>query len=295
MKKTYQTNIILFFLITILTLYIVNSKVITTGILEYTNLFITKLFPTSFLLFTFSSLLINYNLIEILTKITKKNSSSFYITVMSMISGFPSGPKYITDLYNKKYISKEISNYLLTYTHFPNPIFILGPVSILIQSKLLSIYILVSILISNFITAAIFHKKDTSTSLPTSPQLSFSKALNQSIQSAIKTILLVYGTSTFFYLISLLLTTMHTYSPLTYILINGFFDLTNGIFSTSILTNKILSSYLILLFISLGSISIHIQTKSILADTSLSYKYFILGRIISTIFSLIIFTILLMF
>ena len=48
-----------------------------------------------------------------------------------MLTGFPSGSKYITDFYNKKYIDRNTANYLLTFTHFSNPLFILGTVSII--------------------------------------------------------------------------------------------------------------------------------------------------------------------
>ena len=290
MKKSYQSNLILIFLITILTLYIVNSNIITVGILNYTELFITKLFPTSFLLFTFSSLLINYQLIETITNITKKNSATLYITIMSMISGFPSGPKYTKELYDKTYISKETANYLLTYTHFPNPHFILGPVSTLLNITLAT-KLLLSIIISNFITAIFFHKKTPEIALPKNKSLPFSKILNNAIISSLKTLILIYGTSLFFYLISLIINNYISLSPLPYVITNAIFDLTRGIFSTSIISSEILKSILILIFISFGSLSIHIQIKSILSDT-LNYKYFLLGRLISTIIGIITFLIL---
>ena len=46
-----------------------------------------------------------------------------------MLTGFPSGPKYVKDLLDKKLISKDYANYLIMFTHFPNPLFILGSVS----------------------------------------------------------------------------------------------------------------------------------------------------------------------
>ena len=205
-------------------------------------------------------------------------------------SGFPSGPKYTKELYEKNYISKQTANYLLTYTHFPNPLFILGPVSTLISTKL-SIKLLLSIIISNFIIAITFHKKTPKISLPQNKCLSFSKALNEAITSSLKTILIIYGTSLFFYLISLIITNYISLPPIPYITINAIFDLTKGIFSTSILQSTIQKALLILTFISFGSLSIHIQIKSILSDT-LNYKYFLLGRIISAIIALTIFLIL---
>ncbi len=294
MKKNYQTTIILFFLLTILTLCLINSTLITNGILDYTNLFLTKLFPTSFLLLTLSSLLINYKLIESISYITKKNSSSLYIVLMSLFCGFPSGPKYISDLYSKNYLSKDVATSLLTFTHFPNFLFILGPVAAILSSKHLPHFIIIAIIASNILTFLIFYKKSTSTTLPKTPELPFSKALSQAITSSMKVQLLIYGTSLFFYLITLLITNSIKTTPLVFVLINGIFDLTKGIFSTTILTNDILSAYLILLFISFGSISIHIQIKSILSDANLPYKPFILGRVVSTTFALIIFSFLLL-
>ena len=293
MIKKYQSNLILIFLITILTLYIVNSNLITTGILDYTKLFFTKLFPTSFIIFTISSLLINYQLIEFLSKTIKSNCSIIYITIMSMVSGFPSGAKYTKELYEKNYISKEDGNYLLTYTHFPNPIFILGPVNKIIKDKRITLILFASILLSNLIVSLIFKHKTNETKLPKYNQENFSKALNNAIFSSLKTIILVYGTSLFFYLISLILTHYFKLFPILYCLINGFFDLTKGIFSTTIISSTTIKSLLILLFISFGSISIHIQIKSILSDTLLNYKNFIIGRFISTILSLIIYIVLL--
>ena len=294
MKKTYQTNLILVFLLTILTLYLVNSNLITTNILDYTKLFFTKLFPTSFLLLTITSLLINYKLIETISTIVKKNSTSIYIIIMSLFCGFPSGPKYIADLYSKNYLSKKSAISLLTFTHFPNPLFVLGPVATLLYSKKLAFFILLSIIIANFITFLIFHKRYTSTAIPQTPELPFSKALSQAIISSLKTQTLIYGTSLFFFLISLLITTYLTPPPLIFVLINGFFDLTKGIFSTPTLLNTFIAAYLILLFITFGSISIHIQIKSILMDANLTYKPFLIGRIISTVLALIIFSLLLL-
>lgn len=290
MKKSYQSSLILIILITILTLYIINSSLITEGILDYTKLFITKLFPTSFLLFTFSSLLINYQLIDTIAKITKKNSSTLYITIMSLISGFPSGPKYTVELFNKNYINQKTANYLLTYTHFPNPLFILGPVNVLIGNTKTTIKLLFSLLISNFLIALFLYKKSPQTLLPKNEQTSFPKALNEAIISTTKTLILIYGTSLFFYLISLLIIHYIPLTPITYILINGIFDLTKGIFSTSIISSTLIKAILIITFISFGSISIHIQIKSILSDTSLNYKNFLLGRIFSTLISLFIFS-----
>ncbi len=294
MKKNYQSNLILIFLLTILTLYLVNADLIVTNIIDYTILFFTKLFPTSFLIYTFSSLLLNYRLVDVLSKITKSGPTS-YVTALSLISGFPSGPKYTADLYNKGYLNEEQANSLLTYTHFPNPLFILGPISTLLGSKSQALKILIIILISNFLVFLIFKTTSKSERVPVTTPKSFSKILGESITNAIKMQILIYGTSLFFYLIALQIIYYLKPSPLYYTLINGIFDLTKGIFATSSISNITTQCLFIIFFLSFGSISIHLQIKSILANTSLNYNNFLIGRTISTLLAITIFLLTLAF
>ena len=286
MKKTSKTIFILVNLIIILILYLINSEYIIKCYLDYTKLFYTKIFPVSFIFFTISSLLIEYKVLDIIPI----NINSIYIYLLSFISGFPSGSKYTKELLDNNSITKEEAKNLLLFSHFPNPLFILGSVNILINNKSICFKILISIIISNFIILLFtkkYKKKHNDISYPNN----FSNILKTSIYKSIKTIILIYGTSIFFYLISSIITKHISFSPFSYILISGIFDLTKGVFSTTIINNTIIRALFILLFTTFGSISIHMQVKSILEDTSL-YKSFIKGRIIGTILAFIIFLLL---
>ncbi|MBR5369821.1 MAG: hypothetical protein IK137_00795 [Bacilli bacterium] len=286
MKKIYKTILILVSLIILLILYLINSEYIIKSFLEYSKLFYTKLFPVSLIFFIFSTLLIEYKILDIIPI----NINSIYIYLLSLISGFPSGSKYIRELLDNNYISHEEASSLILFSHFPNPLFILGSINLIINNKTICFKILLSIILSNFIILLFtkkYKKKHHNTLYPNN----FSKILKKSIYTSIKTILLIYGTSIFFYLISSIITKYISFNPYLYILISGIFDLTKGVFSTSIINNTIIKSLFILIFISFGSISIHIQVKSILEDTLL-YKSFIKGRIIGTILTIIIFLLL---
>ena len=269
-------------LIILLILYLINSEYIIKCFLDYSKLFYTKIFPTSFIFFTLSSLLIEYKILDIIPI----NINNIYIFILSLISGFPSGSKYTKELLDNNYISIEEAKNLLLFSHFPNPLFILGPVS-LILNKSICLKLLISIILSNFIILLFTKKYSKKHNTITYPN-NFSKVLKNSIYKSIKTIISIYGTSIFFYLISTIITKYISFNPYFYILVSGIFDLTKGIFSTTIINNIFIRSLLILIFISFGSISIHIQIKSILEDTLL-YKSFLRGRIISTILSLIIY------
>ena len=272
MKKTYKTIILLVSLITLLVTFFINSKYIIKCFLEYNELFYTKLFPVSFIFFTFSTLLIEYKALDIIPI----NINSIYIYLLSLISGFPSGAKYTKELLENNNI----------FSHFPNPLFILGSISTILNRNI-CIKILFSIILSNFIILLFTKKYKKEKKRITYPK-NFSYILKKSIYQSIKTIILIYGTSIFFYLISSIITKYFSFNPYFYVFISGIFDLTKGVFSTTIINNSIIRSLFILLFVSFGSISIHMQVKSILEDTSL-YKSFIKGRIIGTILASLIF------
>lgn len=284
MKKNKKSNIILITLICLMILYIINSTLITKNILIYTKLFLEKLFPASFLFFTFSSLLIDYNIIEKISNTLRINGANFYVIAMSLISGFPSGSKYTKDLLEKNLITEKNANYLIKFTHFPNPVFILGPVSLLFPNKTYALKILICIITANFIIALINHPKEKNTLLIKRKETtSFAKALPKAILSSCKTLIIIYGTSIFFYLI---ITMINHYINLPlpeYVLINGIFDLTNGTFLTSLIANNTLRSMYIIFFFCFGGLSVHMQTKSIIADTKIKYKNFLIGRIAQTI------------
>ncbi len=289
MKKTYQRIIIITFLLTLLILYTINSTLVIKSILDYTNLFITKLFPTNFVFFMLSTILIDQGLIELINNKLKLNGSIFYVTIMSILSGIPSGSKYTKDLLEKDLISTKTANYLLAFTHFPNPMFVLNTVTILLN-KTIALKILISLIISNLIIALIFKpsKKEVFTINNYSPK-DFSQSLSKAILDSLRIILIIYGTSIFFYLITVIINKYLTLNVLTHVILNGIFDLTKGLFSIALLSNKLLKTLLIIIFFSFGSFSIHLQTKSIISNTSLKYKYFILGRLLQTILAITLF------
>ena len=289
MKRNYKTIIIISLLV-LLIIYILNSNMIATSIINYTNLFITKLFPSSFIIFIFSSLLIDYGIIQLLSS-TKINGNIIYVSLMSLISGFPSGVKYTKELLDKNLISPKTANYLITYTHFPNPIFLLGPISSIL-TKSLALKLLMIIIISNTIIAIIFKPKKETFTLPKTSNTSFATSLKKATYASLKTLTIVYSSSLFFYLISIIITKYISLDPLNYVILNGLFDLTQGIFSSPIISNITTRAIVILFFLSFGRISIHIQTKSIIADTSINYNKYLLGRVLETIIALSLFIIL---
>ena len=99
-------------------------------------------------------------------------------------------------------------------------------------------------------------------------------------------------TSVFFYLITVIINKYLTLTVFSHVILNGVFDLTKGLFSTILISNELLRSLHIIIFFAFGSLSIHIQIKSIISNTSLKYKKFILGRILQIMISIPLFLLL---
>ena len=287
MIKKYKRVLIIFSILLLLIISIINSNYLIYQVLDYTKLFITKLFPAAFFFFMLSSLLIDYGFVEFISKLLHINGAIFYVVLMSMISGFPSGSKYIRELFDKKIISLDVANYLIFFTHFPNPLFVLGTVNLIVRDSKLSLFILISLIVSNLIIGLILHPRKKNSMIFNEPSTfyHFSYYLTNAIFSSLKTILLIYGTSIFFFLISSFIVKYFNFSIFGNILVNGFFDLTKGVVSTNVISNTIVKCLLIISFISFGGISIHMQVKSIIENSNISYKNFFMGRIFQMIIS----------
>lgn len=297
MLKKLKSCIILVILLLSLIYTLTNTQTITNEILTSLNIFITKLFPNLFFFFLLGDLLVNYKFVTILKKIFEPllkfifhiGGNSSFVIIMSIFSGFPSGSKYICSLVEKKCINENTANYLLTFTHFSNPVFILGTIAQILNRRMAT-RILIAHYLANFIVALIIRPKK----IETEPQLNlnttdFTTCLSNSIKNTTKILLFILGNSIFFNCISSIITTNINNNIITTI-INGFFDITKGIISTNTINCTIVfKSILITTFLSFGGINVHLQVKNIIKEKrKLKYKNFLLGRISQTALSLII-------
>lgn len=300
MKKKYQE---LFAVLIILFLYLgifINPSLIIESGISSINIFKTKLFPSIFPFFVLASLLLE---LGIATKISNKlnpifkrlfhvEGNSSFIILVSIISGFPSGSKYVVESYKSKTIDKTTANYLLTFTHFANPLFILGTCGLILNSLSLAYKILIIQIISNLILGIILRPKEiiSSKKINNYQNKSFLEALPKAINDAIKLLLFMLGSITFFMFFSKLLTTSLSLNSFFETIITGILDMTSGIsLVTSIDTTNYIRGLLVLTFITFGSFSVHLQVLNNIKEEDLEYKYFFFGRIIETSIALLLY------
>lgn len=279
-------------------------KVMINSSINALLIFREKLFPSIFPFFVLSFLFINMGYPLILNKyfknITRKifhlSENTTFILLMSIISGFPSGAKYIVKDYNNNYITKEEGNQLLLFTHFANPLFVLGTCGILLNSKRLAYKILICQLFANIILGILVRPKEITISpkkeVVSTTTSSLISILPDAINEAMEVLIFMLGSITIFQFFTncFLLFTNETVFFKT--IFTGIMDLTSGINLVPTLSISIeLKALLMLIFITFGSLSVHLQVINAIKNTNLSYTNFFIGRILESIIAVILFTI----
>lgn len=318
MKKIFSSIFIMCALIFVVFEILSSSQTIFDSVSFSFGVWKNNIFPSLFPFFVLSSLLINYGFIElvgelfkpIMNKCFKLKGVSAFVFIMSLVSGFPSNAKYVRELYLGGHINEFEGTKLLTFTHFSNPLFILGTISILfLNNKEIGLLILMCHYLGNIIIGFIFRNyhisevEDGSVSLKRailnmhnkriSNKKSFGSVLSEALVNGIDTLLLIFGVVTVFLVITTIIDNNINLSSYYQSILNGIFEMTQGLKYVSILDIPLkIKGTLSVMFISFGGVSVHMQLISILSDTKIKYFPFLVARIIHAFISSFLFFIL---
>lgn len=284
-NKLIQVMIFVIFLSLILAPSLIKEEIIAA-----LKVFFTILFPSIFPFFLVSDLLIRYNFCNTLNKYFSKinnflfhtSNASNFVIIMSIFSGFPSGAKYIKTLLDNKMLNLNQANYLITFTHFANPLFVLAMSSSIFKNSTFGYLILLCHILANLVIAVLIRPKEKEKKqlLKQETIASFSTNLSNSISTSIDLLISILGNTCFFFIVSKLITTFLNLEGISSVFVNGFFDMTKGLNSISTLdTTNVLKAIFMLTFISFGGINVHMQVLDIIKKTKVKYKYFLLGRL----------------
>lgn len=313
MKKILSNVLLLLIMILISVEVLIESADVLESVKFSFNIWENSIFPSLFPFFVIGNILIDLGfpkllgtlLKDVMYKLFKINGTGAFIIILSILSGFPSSAKYTKELYLNGEINDKEATKLLTFTHFSNPLFILGTLSItFLNNKEIGMYILISHYIGNLFIGLIFRnyyisKKDTTKvslknaiiSMNSSrTDKSFGQMLSNAITSSISTLLLILGTVTIFLVLTTLINNNLSVSPYYKSIINGIFEMTQGLKYLSMLKIPLYKQALIsVFFISFGGLSVHMQVLSIISDTKIKYFPYFISRILHASISTIIF------
>lgn len=301
MKSKYKNIIViicsLFFLINL----IIYRNIVFDTVGFSINIWISSLLPAIFPFFIVSDILINYNSIKYFPKVIRNifrylfniNDECFIIFLLSMLSGFPSNARNIKNMYLSKKITKEEGEHLLYFTHFSNPMFILGTIPIILNNDKIGIYILLAHYLSNIILGICLRSYNkTSNNINNNSNeesKNFGLILTTSIKKSLDSVLGILGTLIVFLIISNLLINFFDLGNTSSLLVKSILELTSGLKE---LSKYNLSDKLLLIIssciLSFGGLSVHMQVINELVDTDISYNNYFIGRILQVVISFII-------
>lgn len=310
MKTKITSIIIIALLVTTIFLFLTFPEDVMSSVTFSISIWKDNLIPSLFPFFITSELLIHYGFVEFVGEILKKTMNrcfhlpgeASFVVIGSLVSGFPSSSKYISELLSNKQITQEEASYLLKFNHFSNPLFVIGTIgTLLLNNRNLGILILLIHIISNFIIAYLYRPKNNPYKGNSSSFInginkmhkkrikdnsSFSEVLSKSIFKTIQTLLLLLGIITTFIIATTLLKKVLRLSAFSSSIISGLLEMTGGIKNIALLQIPLsMKACIIIFFISFGGFSIHMQVMSILADTKISYLPYLLTRILHGIIS----------
>lgn len=284
---------LLYFLIIIEMMILINSKDIMESVISSSKLFIIKIFPSLFPTMVMGNLLIKNNVQTIIPVFIKRmfnklfnfNDAMTGIFITSIFTGTPSNAIYINESLDEKIISSSEAQKLLCTTHFINPLFVIGGVGIgIFKSYKIGAFLLLMIIISNFIKAFILRKKgvsNLSNKLNTTyHNVNFITSLSESIKNSINSLLMIFGIIIMFNILVNLIGNIFNLPYLLNAIINGLLEMTGGIMKISNLSINIIPKFLLAyFFLNFGGICIHMQAFGMLKNKKISYLKYLIFRV----------------
>lgn len=301
MKKRYINIVIILVCIFFLFEFFFNRRLVFDTVSFSLNIWVNSIIPSLFPFFVISDILNSYNVVNYIPKFIKNifkrlfniSDNALFIFFISMLSGFPSNARNIKNLYIDKKISKDEAEHLLLFTHFSNPIFILGTlVIIFFDNKDLGILILISHYLPNFVIGIFFRKlnlPNDNYNINNNNVNSFGKVFSKAIKNSIDSILMIAGTLCVFLIVSTIIINFFNFNSINSLLIRSILEITSGLKEIS--TISFSNSTLVIMsscILSFGGLSVHMQVMNELNETDISYKNFFIGRVLQTILSLVI-------
>ena len=307
MNKKIISIIMNCLLLTIVFFMILSSNEVIETVAFSISIWKDNLFPTLFPFFVISNLLLQYGFVDIIGRMLSYPMNNLFhlpgccsfVLSASLVSGFPSGAKYTKDLVEKQLINKSQAERLLTFTHYSNPLFILGMIgNIILGNQKIAYLILIAHILSGLLVGMIFRPKDYPKNETVYYQSdkgnkAFGQLLTESITSSLNTMFLLLGIVTIFLIISTIIRQIIPTNQIMNTIISGILEMTQGVKSVSYLNVSLLIKTIIIEgIISFGGLSVHAQVLGIVSTEKIKYKYFFLARIIHSMLAIILVSIL---
>lgn len=294
--KKYSLTFLIFTIIILLFKY---NYILQKSVIDGVTLWLTKVFPSLFIMFILNDLIINLDILNSLTKlinpifnkIFKTTGNCSDVFMLSIFSGTPASAFIIKEMLNTNQITINDANKLISFTFFSNPLFLYNILQ-LSFNKYITFKIIIIHYLSNLIIGLIFRNKNIIKDNYLYLKNTNNNAKNiflllpKAIKKSIETLLIILGTIIFYMIITNLIMKILPQNNYLEITIKGILEITQSLNILPTLNSKsIIKETIAIAIISFGGLSIHTQTLSIINDTKIKYKNFLIGRILHTLIS----------
>ena len=295
MNKIKQYFTIFLFFLLFYTLFKYNF-ILEKSVNDAFNLWISKVFPSLFLIFILNDIIINLNILDQISKpfnklfnfIFKTHNQSGNAFLLSLLSSTPTSTYVIKTMTEQNKISIDDANKLIRFTYFSNPLFLYNILSLSFNKYIVFKIILIHYL-SNVIIGLIYRNINSNNVNINSNNFSKNNILTilpTSIKNSINTLLMILGTITFYMIITNLLTNILNLNILNSTNIKGILEITQCLnILNKIPFKSIIKEIIAISIISFGGLSIHTQVLSIVNDTDIKYMNFLNGRLLHVLIS----------
>lgn len=274
--------VVLFFLIT-------QTEKATVCVKDSLNLCINAVIPSLFPFFVISGILVKSGLVTVLGKVFSPVSRILFnqsgkgavVFLIGIVCGYPTGAKTISDIYKEKGFSRNEAERLLAFCNNSGPLFVIGAIG---TNMFKNHNLGVALYIIHFLSAVfvgVVLRNNKGKKLTTSCDIytkNISRAISESVEGAVKSILNVCGYVVFFSILCAMAKNVFLISLLE--VTTGAKNLIACGFGEK-LTFVLLSG-----IIGFGGICVLFQVQSAVSDTGLGLKYYIFGKILQAVISM---------
>lgn len=290
-------NVLLFTILsTVLLLFLVKSNLIVSSVNDSLDLFFSSVFPSLMPFFILIDVLNYFNYFASLSKILKFKFSDFIL--VSMVSGLPSNAKYLSTYIEKGLISKKDASILLGLSFFPNPMYVISVVGVMLFGNVyFGIKFLISLYLSSLMVFALNYKRIKYVKVKSvRDNKGFVSMFSESIIKNSKCLIIIFGNIFIFNIIVSLLNYVLPFDNSTISVINLIFEMSSGIKKTSLLTISINTKLIIAsLGLSASGLAVISQALSILPGGSIDLKVLFKSKLLCLVFNFLIIYILVNF
>ncbi len=282
------------FLLAVMALLLLFSSQATEAVRQGLQLCVTSVVPSLFPFLVLSSLFLSIAgvdrsdscLQQVAGRILGCGAAGVGIFFLSLLGGYPVGPRLLGQLYRTHQLSREEAEHLLRFCNNAGPAFILGFVGLgQFGSLHIGVYLYLIHAAAAALLTLLFRPKtvffsEKESSRPSSASLA--DVFVAAVGEAGSTMVQICSFVTFFY------TALQLFSSLSHLshpLILGFVEMTAGVLRLS--TDR--SGFVMACgLLGWGGVSVHCQTAAVLSGTGLSLRGYLWSKLLHGIFAALI-------